>query len=59
LPLMTTPEEFIAVLKDWLSDSRQGVVAEPAGLANDELPDEGVPVSEEFIEDDEPVYAGE
>lgn len=59
LPLMTTPEEFIAVLKDWLSDSRQGIVAEPVGLAKDELPDEGVPVSEEFIEDDEPVYVGE
>ena len=59
LPLMTTPEEFIALLKDWLSDTRKGVVAEPAGLAEDEMPDEGVPVSEEFIEDDEPVYAGE
>jgi hypothetical protein len=59
LPLMTTPEEFIAVLKDWLSDTRKGVVAEPAGLAEDELPDEGIPVSEEYTEEDEPVYAGE
>jgi hypothetical protein len=35
------------------------VVAEDKTLASDELPDEGVPVSEEYIEDDEPVYAGE
>ena len=59
LPLVTSPEEFIAVVKDWLSDDRQGVVAEDKSLAEDTLPDEGVPVSEEFIEDDEPVYTGE
>ena len=59
LPLVTSPEEFIAVVKDWLSDDRQGVVAEDKSLAQDTLPDEGVPVSEEYIEDDEPVYTGE
>lgn len=59
LPLVTTPEEFIAVVKDWLSDDRKGVVAEDRTLASDVLPDEGVPVSETYIEDDEPVYAGE
>jgi archaellum biogenesis ATPase FlaH len=59
LPLVTTPEEFIAVVKDWLSDDRKGVVAEDRTLASDVLPDEGVPVSETYTEDDEPVYAGE
>lgn len=59
LPLVTSPEEFIAVVADWLSDDRKGVVAEDKTLATDYLPDEGVPVSEEYIEDDEPVYAGE
>lgn len=59
LPLTTTPEEFVAVIADWLSDNKKGVVAEDKTLASDELPDEGVPVAEEYIEDDEPVYAGE
>jgi len=59
LPLMSTPEDFVAVVADWLSDESKGVTAEPQGLASDEMPDEGVPVSEEYIEDDEPVYSGE
>lgn len=59
LPLVTSPEEFIAVVADWLSDDKKGVVAEDKSLAEDTLPDEGVPVSEEYIEDDEPVYTGE
>ena len=59
LPLTTSPEEFIAVVKDWLSDDKKGVTAEDKTLAADTMPDEGVPVSEEFIEDDEPVYSGE
>jgi archaellum biogenesis ATPase FlaH len=59
LPLMTSPEDFIAVVADWLSDNSKGVVAEAKDLASDELPDEGVPVSEEYIEDDEPVFVGE
>jgi hypothetical protein len=59
LPLTSTPEDFIAVINDWLGDNTKGVVAEDKTLASDELPDEGVPVSEEYIEDDEPVYAGE
>jgi len=59
LPLTTSPDEFIAVIADWLSDNKKGVVAEDKTLASDEMPDEGVPVSEDFVEDDEPVYAGE
>ena len=59
LPLTSTPEDFIAVITDWLGDNTKGVVAEDKTLASDELPDEGVPISEEYIEDDEPVYAGE
>jgi archaellum biogenesis ATPase FlaH len=59
LPLMTTPEDFVDVIADWLSDDSKGVTAEPKGLASDEMPDEGVPVSEEYVEDDEPAYAGE
>jgi len=59
LPLAASPDEFIAVIADWLSDNKKGVVAEDKTLASDEMPDEGVPVSEDFVEDDEPVYAGE
>lgn len=59
LPITTSPEEFVAVIADWLSDNKKGVVAEDKTLASDEMPDEGVPVSEDFVEDDEPVYAGE
>tara|TARA_R110000772_G_scaffold45426_1_gene104078 strand:+ start:627 stop:1532 length:906 start_codon:yes stop_codon:yes gene_type:complete len=59
LPLMTSPEEFIAVVTSWLSDDSKGVVAEAKQLASDELPAEGVPVSEEYFEDDEPVFVGE
>lgn len=58
LPLMTSPEDFVAVVADWLSDESKGVVAEPQGLASDEMPEEGIPVSEEYTEDDEPVYSG-
>jgi archaellum biogenesis ATPase FlaH len=59
LPLMTSPEEFIAIVKSWLSNDSVGVAAEAKELASDELPDEGVPVSEEYFEDDEPVFVGE
>jgi len=56
---MTSPEDFIEVVNDWLNDSTRGIEAESKELASDELPDEGVPVSEEYIEDDEPVFVGE
>jgi hypothetical protein len=59
LPLMTSPEEFIAVVEDWLNNDSAGVVAEAKELAPDNLPDEGVPVSEEYFEDDEPAFVGE
>lgn len=59
LPLLTSPEDFVAVVADWLSDDSKGVVAEAKELAPDILPDEGVPVSEEYIEDDEPVFVGD
>lgn len=59
LPLMTSPEEFIDVVVDWLRNDSVGVVAEAKELASDELPDEGVPVSEEYFEDDEPAFVGE
>ena len=59
LPLMTSPEEFVAVVTDWLSDDSKGVAAESKELASDELPDEGVPVAEGYTEDDEPVFVGE
>jgi hypothetical protein len=56
---MTSPEEFIAVVADWLNNDSAGVVAEAKELAPDNLPDEGVPVSEEYFEDDEPAFVGE
>jgi hypothetical protein len=56
---MTSPEDFIAIVKDWLSNDSAGVVTEAKDLALDNLPDEGVPVSEEYFEDDEPVFVGE
>jgi archaellum biogenesis ATPase FlaH len=57
LPLMTAPGEFIDIITDWLSDNSVGVETETKTLASDELPDEGVPVSEEY--DDEPAYVGD
>ena len=59
LPLMTSPEEFVDVVSDWLSDNSVGVVAEAKTLASDELPDEGVPVAEGYTDDDEPAFVGE
>ena len=59
LPLSSSPGEFVQVITDWLNDTTSGVVAEAKELAPDELPDEGVPVSEEYIEDDEPAFVGE
>ena len=59
LPLSSTPGEFVQVITDWLNDVSSGVVAEAKELASDELPDEGVPVSEAYVEDDEPAFVGE
>jgi len=57
LPLMTSPTEFVEIVTDWLSNDSVGVVTETKTLASDELPDEGVPVSEEY--DDEPAFVGD
>jgi len=59
LPLMTSPEDFVAVVSEWLSNDSVGVEAEVKTLASDELPAEGVPVAEGYTEDDEPAFVGE
>ena len=61
LPLMTSPEEFVDIVTDWLNDDSVGVVAETKTLASDGLPDEGVPVAEGYLEeyDDEPAFVGD
>lgn len=59
LPLSSSPGEFIQVIVDWLTDNKNGLVAEAKDLAPDELPAEGVPLSEEYLEEDEPAFVGE
>jgi len=57
LPLSTDPGTFCQVIHDWLNDEEATLVPETQELAADDLPDEGVPVSEEA--DDEPAFSGE
>jgi len=59
LPLTSSPEEFVQVIKNWLSNDTTGLVAEAKDLAPDELPEEGIPVAEGYSDDDEPAFVGE
>jgi hypothetical protein len=45
---------------DWLTDENVGLEEqESREIAPDALPDEGIPISEAYTEDDEPVFVGE
>lgn len=59
LPLMTDIGDFVSVVHDWLNNAEVGLVdPNPEGIAPDELPTEGVPVSD-ILEEDEPAFVEE
>jgi hypothetical protein len=60
LPLQCDTGTFVQIVHDWLSDDNVGLEEyESVEIASDSLPEEGIPVSEDYSEDDEPVFIGE
>lgn len=60
LPLQCDTGTFVQIVHDWLTDETVGLEEyESMEIASDALPEEGIPVSEEYSDDDEPVYIGE
>jgi hypothetical protein len=60
LPLQCDTGTFVQIVHDWLNDETVGLEEyESREIAEDALPDEGIPVAEDYTEDDEPVFVGE
>jgi hypothetical protein len=60
LPLQCDTSTFVQIVHDWLTDENVGLEEqESREIAPDALPDEGIPISEAYTEDDEPVFVGE
>lgn len=60
LPLQCDTGTFVQIVHDWLTDETVGLEEyESRVIAEDALPDEGIPVAEDYTEDDEPVFVGE
>ena len=60
LPLQCDTGTFVQIVHDWLNDDTVGLEEyETTDIASDSLPDEGIPISEDYSEDDEPVFIGE
>lgn len=60
LPLQCDTGTFVQIVHDWLNDDTVGLEEhESREIASDALPDEGIPVSEDYSDDDEPVFIGE
>lgn len=60
LPLQCDTGTFVQIVHDWLNDDNVGLEeTEAMTIAEDNLPEEGIPASEEYLEDDEPAFIGE
>lgn len=60
LPLQCDTSTFVQIVHDWLNDDTASLEEfETTTVASDNLPEEGIPVSEDYSEDDEPVFVGE
>lgn len=57
LPMKSEPKVFVQAIKEWVDNGAIELAEESNDLIPDDLPEEGVPVSEE--RDDEPAFAEE
>lgn len=60
LPLIAETPEFVQAIHDWLFDEQAALMEhDSTEIAPDDLPAEGVPITDDSVDDDEPVLVEE